>query len=311
MPSKAALAAEERRAKQDRFGAHAETAGMLFYRDVISKEMMAKEAFETNPPVDYRVDYLWKAVTGRRAETEKLSQESRHWKLPYPWTSARVDRSDVDGLNHSSGVRTYDNIRDTWYNVMHRDATALSRFHRDKADRPPSPGHMPRYLAADGECLDSMQSARVRADLKQSQQLYLTQGRVGGGYTKHNQRPRSAALSSRSALRSTRRGHGAGSSTSRSRASTAGRRKRPPTAGSSRHRGRGHSQAWDVPGAAGGIDRMPSSAKQAVLRALQEKHRQRKANRRGGLSHRSMKSSLSSNTWLSLGHTARSGRTRR
>ena len=148
MPTQAQLLAEKQNKKGgDRFAPHAQTAGMLFYRDVINKEAMARDKFEADPPSDYEVRHLWRAVTGRREEQQKFSKECRNWAVDYPWTSARVDRSDVDGLRHGSGVRTYHNKRDTWYNVLHRDATALSRFHRDKADRPPSPGHMPRCAA--------------------------------------------------------------------------------------------------------------------------------------------------------------------
>ena len=291
MPTHADLLAAKGREHADRFEAHSKTAGMLFFRDIINKEAMAREAFEADPPVGYHPEYLWKQVTGRKEETEALSRDARNWRLPYPWTSARVDRSEVDGLNHGSGVKTFANIRDTWYNVMHRDATALSRFHRDRADRPPSRGHMPRYLDPNGQPLSALESARVRAELEGHRTRVLrggggatsrTTASRGSGASRHTRRsrPRSAVLSSRSALSSSRRGPGA---RTRDNDRTGAL---PPTARSAVH------------------------AKHAVERAVRQKRQQRKLGR-GGASARSLDSRASTNTWLALGHTSRSRRMRK
>ena len=55
MPTAADLLVTKGRQHADRFSNHAETAGMLFYRDVCNKEIMAREAFEECPPTDYKV----------------------------------------------------------------------------------------------------------------------------------------------------------------------------------------------------------------------------------------------------------------
>lgn len=303
MPTAAQQLAAKASKQGDRFSQHALTAGMLFYRDVINKEMMAREQFEAEPPVDYKVMHLWRAATGRREEEKEIRQESRHWRLPYPWTSARVDRADVDGLHHASGVRTYHNKRDTWYNVMHRDATALSRFHRDKADRPPSRGHMPRYLDAQGNPVSSVESARIRAEwhatrlppahppptpLSQRLPLESTRQRA-----RSRSRPQSAAAGAR------RRGRSSARSSVRSLHDVGGMRDRG-------HGRSGGSSAWGVDGSAG-------YAKRAVERALQAKRVRRKSGvgGGGGMSYRSLSSNASNNTWRSLGHTARSSSSRR
>ena len=178
---------------------------------------------------------------------------------------------------------------------------------------PPTHTHTRRrYLDPQGHTVSRKESARIREALMETAMAHRGESYSGRQLPKRHglgqeapqhgardYRPASAALSRRSALQSTRGGRGYDHTQAYGR----GERDAGQGGGAGAGLRSSRSQAWPS-------SRRERYAKEAVKRAIREKRAQRAGGMHGGhgyggSSNRSL-GSAASNTWLALGHTARS-----
>lgn len=138
----------------DRFAAHTTNVALWFTRDIIGKEYKAVDMYNDRAAAgvndSYKVRYPWTPPTDRsgieRRERRKLL--AREYEVDYPWTSARVDRADLDGSSlRGDGVRTFADYHDSGAVVFGRPWGVLEEVPAE-ASAPRKPRRVPHHLRA-------------------------------------------------------------------------------------------------------------------------------------------------------------------